>query len=124
MDFSFKTNNNKEKKELPSVIKPQKRTVTLRQRPLILRHTSHVLNLPRVPAVQQIVHAFVFAVGHLLFHLVFVQLRVGGLLDVADHADGHGEVAAHAGQHRMDAGVLGGLVVFFNQLVSFPIILL
>ena len=24
MDFSFKTNNNKEKKELPSIIKPKK----------------------------------------------------------------------------------------------------
>ena len=43
--------------------------------------------------------------------MVFVKLRVGGLLDVADHADGHGQVAAHAGQHHVDAGVLGVLVV-------------
>ena len=38
-------------------------------------------------------------------------MGVGCLLHVADHADGHGEVAAHAGQHHVDAGVFGVLVV-------------
>ena len=36
----------------------------------VLRQTSYVLDLPRVSAIQQIVHAFVFAVGHLLFQFL------------------------------------------------------
>ena len=53
----------------------------------------------------------VFAVGHLFVHLLFVELGVGDLLDVADDAEGHGQVAAHVGQHHVDAGVFGGFVV-------------
>ena len=48
------------------------------------------LYLPGVAAVEQVVHAFVFAVGHLLLHLLFVELGVADFLDVADDAQSHG----------------------------------
>lgn len=79
---------------------------------LIVSNTwTQRLHLPGVAAVEQVVNAFVFAVGLLLVHLVFVQLGVGGLLHVADDAECHGQVAVHVGQHHVDAGILGGFVV-------------
>ena len=71
------------------------------------------LHFPGVAAVEQVVHAFVFAVGHLLVHLLLVELGVADLLDVADDAEGDGQAGrrTHVGQHHVDASVLGGLVV-------------
>ena len=77
---------------------------------IILYHPTG-LDFPSVAAVEQIVNALVLAVGAAFVHLVLIQLAVGNLFDVADDAEGNRKIAAHAGQHHVDAGVLSGLIV-------------